>query len=145
MSVLVSLWISAYCSGGKSKWCRIKPLWFFLGPLACSSVCLLPWPFQLPCILPPHSHKYKFGIRIWEFVITSTGLKMSHGEICKSASGYIQCESRVLNWLQASFSSSCWWSFLLALVEAAKGIWSPSYKTHRYVAFPFILCLEKLL
>lgn len=144
MSVLVSLWISVYCSGGRSKWCRIKPLWFFLIHWL-ASVCLPPQPFQLPCILPPHSHKYKFGIHIWESARTLAGLKMSHGEICKSASGYIQCESRVLTWLQASYSSSCWWSFLLALVEAAKGIWSPSYKTHRYVTFPFILCLEKLL
>lgn len=95
---------------------------FFLAHwLAYLSVCPPFWPFQLPCILPPplcSCPPDKFGVHICGSVITLAGFKMSHCEICLWLD---QCESRVLSWLQAGFSSSCWGSFLLASVEAAKG------------------------
>lgn len=120
----LSLYESLHTVVEELRWCRIKHLWFFffflvhwLTPLF---VCPLLCPFWFPCILPPPSCSCsadEFGSSyLW--ICNNVGwIQMSHSEICLCV--YPGWE-RVLSWLGASFSSSCWGSFPLAPVEAAK-------------------------
>lgn len=149
MSVAVSLWISVYCSGGGRNDAELNPCDFFFwctGLLVCLSA-FLAFPTHLHpasslVLLPPgliwRSYLWICGNIGWVRNEPQWNLPLAIFSVRAGClPGYRPVSARLAE------GASCWLWWKLQKVPVS--IWSPSYKTHRDVPFPFILCLEKLL